>query len=134
VDATQTNMSFNVKSNPLTKNNNPSNVLITLSQFFNAFGMQAGPVTTNGVTVSVNVEIFSGELFGVPPVVSMTSSDPTNVNNFECTCQECTPVSFFSTATDPDNDLQSLAWLVDGNLNPADGTASPAELDLSMAI
>jgi Ca2+-binding RTX toxin-like protein len=134
VDATQTTMEFNVTSPSFTTNANPPTTPITLSQFFNAFGVQSQPVTTNGVTVTVGLEILSGEQAGVPPVANMTSSSPTGNNAFECTCQECTTVSFFSAATDPDNDLQSLAWLEDGGLMPADGTAAPPELDLSVPI
>ena len=134
VDATQTTMEFHVTSPSFTTTANPPTTPITLSQFFNAFGVQSQPVTTNGVTVKVGLEILSGEQDGVPPVASMTSSSTTGSNAFECTCQECTSVSFFSTATDPDNDLQSLAWLEDGGLMLADGTAAPPELDLSVPI
>jgi Ca2+-binding RTX toxin-like protein len=127
VDATQTTMDFHVQSQTLNKNAQN----LTLTQFFSSFTLQGTPVTQNGVTVQVTVTM-TGQPFGSPPVASMTSSSPTN--KFECTCAECTPVSFVSTATDPDNDLQSLAWLLDGNLQPADGSSAPPELDLQMAL
>ena len=127
VDATQTTMDFHVQSQTLNKNAQN----LTLNQFFSSFTLQGTPVTQNGVTVQVTVTM-TGQPFGSPPVASMTSSSPTN--KFECTCAECTPVSFVSTATDPDNDLQSLAWLLDGNLQAADGSSAPPELDLQMAL
>jgi hemolysin type calcium-binding protein len=128
-DDTQTTTSFHVTSQTLNKS---SSQPLTLTQFFSSFSLASSPVTQNGVTVQVTITM-TGQPFGVPPVASMTSSSPTT-NAFECTCAACTSVSFFSTATDPDNDLQSLAWLEDNALMPADGTAAPPELDLSVPM
>ena len=64
----------------------------------------------------------------MPPVASFTPRQST----FECTCRECTPVSFTSTATDVDGDLESLSWLLDGQLQPADGTNAPQSLSVQL--
>ena len=87
------------------------------------------PATGKLVTVTINM---SGTLAGQLPVASMSPS--TDNTKYECTCAECTTVSFTSTATDPDNDLQSLAWVLDTALQGADGTSAPPELDLQLGL
>ena len=87
------------------------------------------PATGMSVTVTINM---SGTLAGQLPVASMTQSSANT--KYECTCASCTSVSFVSTASDPDNDLQSLAWVEDSALLSADGTAAPPELDLSVPM
>jgi Ca2+-binding RTX toxin-like protein len=51
---------------------------------------------------------------GHRPTAAMSPAGGT----FECACKECTNVRLASAAADVDNDLQSLAWLVDGKLLP----------------
>lgn len=125
-----TTVSFPVQTLALSENTPTGKPPLTLSQFFSSFTLTAPATQQNGfvqVVVTLN-----GVPAGSPPVASMTSTSTTNT--FECTCAECTSLSFFSTATDPDNDLQSLAWVMDNNLELADGSAAPAELDLSMQM
>jgi hypothetical protein len=126
-DATQQTTQFHLQTQTLNKNAQN----LTLTQFFSSFSLTTTPVTQNGVTVQVTVQM-TGQPFGSPPVVGMAPS--TDNTKYECTCAECTTVSFASTATDPDNDLQSLAWLLDNNLQGADGTSAPPELDLQLAL
>jgi Ca2+-binding RTX toxin-like protein len=73
---------------------------------------------------------MQGAVVGHKPVSDFTPRDA----NFECNCPDCTPVSFVSTASDVDQDLQSLTWLLDGAVQGADGTSEPRELDLQLPL
>lgn len=130
-DGSGTTMVFPVQTVTLNENTPSGQTTpLTLGQFFSSFTLTS-PATQQNGNVQV-VVTMTGLPIGSPPVAGMTSSSPTNT--FECTCAECTSLSFFSTATDPDNDLQSLAWVMDNALELADGSAAPAELDLSMSM
>jgi len=131
-DGSGTSMVFPVQTLTLNENTpTGQQTPITLNQFFSSFTLTS-PATQQNGNVKV-VVTMTGLPIGSPPVASMTSTSPTT-NAFECTCAECTTLSFFSTATDPDNDLQSLAWVMDNGLELADGSAAPAELDLQMSM
>jgi hypothetical protein len=105
------NTSFHANNdNPIRNVVNPPNPnpLNSLNRFLTTLN-----VTLGGGVVVINNMV--GTTAGAAPVAAFT---PTQTK-FECTCRECTPVSFTSTSTDVDNDLQSLTWLL----------AKSAELD-----
>jgi hypothetical protein len=70
---------------------------------------------TNGMTVS-----------GRPPQAAITPAAGT----IECTSPQGAPVQFLSQATDPDNDLSSFLWKVDGAIVPASATSIQPQLGL----
>jgi hypothetical protein len=73
---------------------------------------------------------MAGAPVGQRPVADL---QPRQVS-FECSCKECTPVTFTSLATDVDNDLQSLTWRLNGQLMGADGTSAPPALALELGL
>ena len=82
-------------------------------------------LTMGGGMVKIAMQ---GTVAGHQPLADLTPRTST----FQCTSPDVTPVSFFSAATDVDQDLQSLAWLLDGAVQLADGTNAPPELDLTL--
>jgi len=115
--------SFHVRNpNPIT-NTNPN---LTLDQFMSSLNFTLTD-TASGVNVFVNMV---GTPSGRRPVASFTPLTPT----YECECKECTTIEFTSTATDPDNDLQSLSWKLNGNAQLGDGTSAPQTLDLQLPV
>ena len=132
MDATQLPLEFHAQTQMLTE----PGATLTLNQFFQSFTLTTPKTTQNTPMGPVTFQValvMTGTPIGSPPIASLTSTLPQS-NTLECTCAECTTASFFSTATDPDNDLQSLAWMLDNDLKGADGTSAPAELDLSVQM
>ena len=111
-------MSFHVKNDqPVSR----SGALPDPGQLFASLNLTMG-----GGMVQIAMQ---GTVAGHRPVADLTPRSST----VQCTSPDATPVSFFSAATDVDQDLQSLTWLLDNAVQVADGTNAPPELDLSAA-
>jgi hypothetical protein len=111
--------SFHVHNDQMVKN-----IATTLDQ---SNFLQTLDVTMGNGLVHIQM---TGTPAGSPPVASFTPQQ----SAFECTCKECTPVTFTSTSTDVDQDLSSLSWLLDGQVQPADGTSAPPSLSMQMPL
>ena len=84
-----------------------------------------------GQPVNVIVQInMTGTPTGHRPVAAIAAQQTT----YECQCKECTTAEFASAATDVDNDLNSLAWKLDGKAQVADGSSAPQTLDLQVGV
>jgi Ca2+-binding RTX toxin-like protein len=115
--------SFHVRNPDPITNTNPN---LTLDQYMGSLSFTLTDEPSD-VTVTVNM---TGIPSGRRPVASFTPLAAT----YECECKECTTVEFTSTATDPDNDLQSLSWKLNANPQLGDGTSAPQTLDLQLAV
>jgi hypothetical protein len=74
-------------------------------------------------TVQVQV---TGDLIGRPPVASFTPAG----GSFECVCKNCTTVTLTATTSDPENDVQNLSWVIDGEVAPPFDIELPLELEV----
>jgi hypothetical protein len=96
----------------------------TLASFFSNLTLS---FTQGNVTVVISMQ---GTLAGSPPVAAFTPQQAT----FECQCKSCTTVEFTSAATDPDNDLQSLSWQLNGTPQLGDASGAPELIDFQLPL
>jgi hypothetical protein len=118
--------SFTV-TNPAAVTKNVGN--LTLDQFLSPLNltMNNGLPPPNNVVVQISM---TGTPTGNRPVAAITALQTT----YECQCKECTTAEFSSAATDVDNDLNNLAWKLDGVPQLADGTGAPQTLALQVGV
>ena len=112
---------FHVTSTSDVKSTNPN---LTLEQFLSTLNLT---MTQGNVTVRMQL---TGTPIGRRPVASF-SPRPSSV---ECTCKACTTVTFTSGASDPDSDLQSLAWTLDSVPTLGQDINDPETLGLSLPL